>query len=412
MENPNGVMDRSWFAEKKSEFEKFMGSLGYSPTVLHSKILYVARFEDYVCRLKRPEAVKNIESLAVEFAGRAIRKGSSISIKYDLRRFCDFVLGRPYRILHHDSKEEKRSDYSELLQSYCDWCRKRLNRESTINGKRDTIMRMFRCCQKPAAGMMDSDWLKEGQDFIVSNPQSHDYSPIVRDFLLFLYQSQRIVHNISLLIPEETRHKPFPSVYSKDELRLVQDKFDTGTITGNRNLFYFLLASELCMRAGDIVGLRLENIDLEAKRVNFVTQKTETEMSLPMTDGLVCSINDYLSATADIRKGDSHVFLRSRAPYTAPTSGDVTFAISEAFRKSGIDSKGRKRGPHALRMSLASGMVNSSVPYDAVRKVLGHSAKDAIRHYARIDIENLRFCALEPLPFTGKAAEIFGGQER
>ena len=166
------------------------------------------------------------------------------------------------------------------------------------------------------------------------------------------------------------------------------------------------------MRAGDIVRLKLGNIDLEARRVNFVTQKTETEISLPMTDELVCSIRNYLSATADIRKDSPHVFLRSCAPYIAPTSSIVTFAISEAFRKSGIDSKGRKHGPHALRMSLASGMVNSSVPYDAVRKVLGHSAKDAIRHYAKIDIENLRFCALEPLPFTGKAAEIFGGSGR
>lgn len=413
MENPNAVMDRCWFARAKSEFEEFMGSLGYSPTVLHRKILCVARFEDYVCRLKGPEAVRDIESLAAGFAGRAIRKGAGISVKCDLRRFCDFVLGRPYGILHHDSIEEKRSDYSGLLQSYGVWCRKKLNRESTVKGKRDAIMRMFRCCERPAAEMTDSDWLKEGQDFIVSNPQSHDYGTIVRDFLLFLFQSGRITHNVSLLIPKETGHKPFPSVYSKDELRLVQDQFDTDTVAGKRNLCYFLLASELGMRAGDIVGLRLEDIDLEAKRVNFVTQKTESELSLPMTDRLTGSIKDYLDATADIRKDNPHVFLRNRAPFSVPlTASSIRFAISEAFHASGIDIKGRKHGTHALRMSLASGMVNRSVPYDAVRKVLGHSAPDAIRHYARIDIENLRSCALEPLPFTGKAAEIFGGPDR
>jgi site-specific recombinase XerD len=73
--------------------------------------------------------------------------------------------------------------------------------------------------------------------------------------------------------------------------------------------------------------------------------------------------------------------------------------------KSGIAIGARRHGPHSLRSSLATNMVNSGVPYEAVRKVLGHSSKDAIEHYAKIDVANLRRCSLEPIAPSGLFAE-------
>lgn len=49
---------------------------------------------------------------------------------------------------------------------------------------------------------------------------------------------------------------------------------------------------------------------------------------------------------------------------------------------------------HSLRASLASSMVNDGISYETVRKVLGHDSPNAIRHYARLDIQMLRHCAL------------------
>ena len=40
-------------------------------------------------------------------------------------------------------------------------------------------------------------------------------------------------------------------------------------------------------------------------------------------------------------------------------------------------------------------MVNDDVPYQAVRTILGHSNPDAIKHYAKLDTEKLRECAVE-----------------
>ena len=71
-----------------------------------------------------------------------------------------------------------------------------------------------------------------------------------------------------------------------------------------------------------------------------------------------------------------------------------------------IDTKGKHHGPHALRASLASSMVNENVPYEAIRGILGHKDPDAVKHYAKLDIEQLRKCAI-PVPSPTGAFQAF-----
>lgn len=66
-----------------------------------------------------------------------------------------------------------------------------------------------------------------------------------------------------------------------------------------------------------------------------------------------------------------------------------------------VEISGRKHGPHALRSSLASNLISEDVPYDVVRKVLGHTDPNATKRYAAIDVAHLRLCALECPQSTG-----------
>jgi hypothetical protein len=59
---------------------------------------------------------------------------------------------------------------------------------------------------------------------------------------------------------------------------------------------------------------------------------------------------------------------------------------------------------------MASSMINGSVPYEVVRKALGHADSKAIKHYAKIDIENLRFYSIDTPPPTGAFAMFLQGR--
>jgi site-specific recombinase XerD len=82
------------------------------------------------------------------------------------------------------------------------------------------------------------------------------------------------------------------------------------------------------------------------------------------------------------------------------------------FKAAGIDISSKRHGPHTLRSSLASSMINSDVPYEVVRKLLGHVDPQAIRHYAKVDMEHLRRYAIEVPPPSGIFADILQGRVR
>ncbi len=75
-----------------------------------------------------------------------------------------------------------------------------------------------------------------------------------------------------------------------------------------------------------------------------------------------------------------------------------------------IDIGNRKNGPHVLTPCLASSMVNDDISYETVRKVLGHSSNNAIKHYARIDVEKLREYCLEPPEASRKFKAFLQGE--
>ena len=107
------------------------------------------------------------------------------------------------------------------------------------------------------------------------------------------------------------------------------------------------------------------------------------------------------------------VFINVYAQYNPVITSTIRAALRKYIRLSGIKPGKRKRGLHARRASLASSMVNDDINYETVRKVLGHSSNNAIKHYARIDIERLRRYSLTPpLPAGRFYTFLYGEVEK
>lgn len=85
--------------------------------------------------------------------------------------------------------------------------------------------------------------------------------------------------------------------------------------------------------------------------------------------------------------------------------------VTNSFIVAGINISGKKHGPHTFRSSLASSMINDGVSYETVRKILGHSDPDVIKHYAKTDVENLRFCSIEPPTASGIFSDYLSGKK-
>jgi integrase len=104
-------------------------------------------------------------------------------------------------------------------------------------------------------------------------------------------------------------------------------------------------------------------------------------------------------------QNNTHIFLSAIAPFGPLVGNAVGIAVAKHIRTSGIEAGKRKRGSHAMRMTLASELAAECVPYGVIQKILGHENPESIRHYVMFDIEMLRKCALDAPQPVGKLAE-------
>lgn len=156
--------------------------------------------------------------------------------------------------------------------------------------------------------------------------------------------------------------------------------------------------------------LKISEIDFDNGYISIIQEKTEVPLSLQMP----CDVSEALTTHLENDKyspEDGYVFHSMTAPYGRITTSIIRHAINECFDTAKVCTEGKKHGSHSLRSSLASSMVNDDVSYDVVRRILGHTDPDVIKHYAKADIENLRLCSIDPPEASGQFLEFLSGKK-
>lgn len=187
-----------------------------------------------------------------------------------------------------------------------------------------------------------------------------------------------------------------PSVYTADEVRaMIRAARDSESACRRRDLAVVMLAVTTGMRVGDIKGLRLDSIDWRKGQISFVQQKGGRRNVVPLVPECALALADYIRSERPV-VDDPHVFIVPQAPY-GPYSSYNSFhgIVSRYFEEAGVDAKGRHRGMHSLRHSLAVGMLSQKAPYPVVSGVLGHECANTTKRYLRVDVEVLRPLCLE-----------------
>jgi len=237
---------------------------------------------------------------------------------------------------------------------------------------------------------------------------SKSYLATMRTFLRYCADSGQVDRDYSYVIPPYKRPQPMPSVYSEDEIRQMETAINRSSPVGKRDYAIVLFASRLGFRLEDIRTIGFNELDFTKDVIRLVQEKSFVELELPMVPELKAALLDYIhNGRPDV---DGAIFRISYPPYSQMTKTGVDACFRRALRKSKIDIGNRGCGPRAFRSSLSSSMVNDGIPYEAVRKVLGHIDPNAISHYARLDVERLRLYALPVPKATGAFADFLAGR--
>jgi site-specific recombinase XerD len=169
---------------------------------------------------------------------------------------------------------------------------------------------------------------------------------------------------------------------------------DRTTSTGLRDRAILLLLARLGLRAGDILSLRLDDLDWHQATLS-VRGKGRRETRLPLPQDVGDAVLAYLDR-ARPHAGCDRVFFMSNAPIRPLTrSSAVSNIVRSAIRKAGINTP--TKGASLLRHSAATAMLRGGATLDMVGAVLRHRSPDMTAHYAKVDVTMLRQIA-QPWP--------------
>jgi integrase len=163
---------------------------------------------------------------------------------------------------------------------------------------------------------------------------------------------------------------------------------------GRRDYAILMLLSTFGLRAGEIAGLCLSDIDWRHERLRIRHVKTGACSELPLLRGPADALLDYLKQARPETKF-REVFLRSLAPYRPLCRGGAIYAtVGRRLQAVDVSLTG-KRGAHVFRHGRAASLLTGGVPIKIIGDVLGHRSEQSTAVYLKLATADLRAVALD-----------------
>lgn len=212
----------------------------------------------------------------------------------------------------------------------------------------------------------------------------------VRSLLRFLFAVRLISADLAASVPAVAgwRGSSLPKALDAGVVADLLRACEGHGEAGRRDLAVLVVLSRLGLRAGEVAGLSLDDIDWVGGEVTVCGKGTRYErLPLPVDVGEV--IVDYLRHDRPESKCRA-VFLCARAPHGAMSGSAVTAVVRRAGLRAGVGPI----GAHRLRHTTATEMLRAGAGLGEVGQVLRHRSPATTAIYAKTDIEALRALAL------------------
>jgi integrase/recombinase XerD len=218
----------------------------------------------------------------------------------------------------------------------------------------------------------------------------------LRSFLRYLYLAKVLRKDLSIALrgPIIYKYDEIPRAFTEPQIKamLGVTRRDHSS-KGLRDFAILLMLTTYGLRAGEVVGLRLEDIDWRGERLHVCRSKTRTESTLPLVAPVGQALLKYLKRRPNTEF--RQVFLRSRAPIQPLSNvSSLNAIIGARMNEAGVEVCGR-HGSHAFRFARALSLLRASVSLKAIGDLLGHRRAASTEVYLRLQTEDLRAISLD-----------------
>ncbi len=217
----------------------------------------------------------------------------------------------------------------------------------------------------------------------------HDYSQRLRTFFRFAERRGWCTPGLAEGIMPSRFHpgESLPKGLDRDEVVRLLATTEGSRPADVRDRAILMVLVAYGLRAGEVAGLRLDDLDWEDEALRVRRPKPGRTHHYPLSRGVGQAIVRYLRELRPPRR-ERTLFLTLNAPLRSLSGAAISHVVRSRLDRIGIT--GKRRGPHALRHGAAQHLLDHGLSMKEVGDYLGHRSVAATSAYAKVQLGALR----------------------
>ena len=209
----------------------------------------------------------------------------------------------------------------------------------------------------------------------------------LKGFFRYLVATRQIDQDPLLSMHSPKQEKPLPKFLSVDDVFQLLGGIKVESALDVRDSATLEVFYSTGIRVSELVGLNWSDVDFQLGIIR-VFGKGSKERIVPIGEVALRSLRNY---SEEVRKrwklsckGDTAVFLNNRGGRI--TTRSVARLVEKHLRAAGIPVK---MGPHGLRHTFATHLLNSGADLRVIQELLGHASLSTTQRYTHLNLDQL-----------------------
>ena len=210
----------------------------------------------------------------------------------------------------------------------------------------------------------------------------------IKKFYAYLLQEKLVTENPTQLISSPSIGRHIPDVLSYEEICSLINSIDLSLPFGHRNKAIIEIMYGCGLRVSEVTSLKISNIYFEDEFIR-IFGKGDKERLIPISQSIIKTLNLYIDGERKFQninpKHTDTLFINRRG--SGLSRQMVFLIIKDLAEKAGIK---KNIGPHTIRHSFATHLLEGGADLRAVQQMLGHSSISTTEIYTHISDQYLR----------------------
>ena len=210
----------------------------------------------------------------------------------------------------------------------------------------------------------------------------------IKKFYAYLIQEKIVEENPTQLISSPSIGRHIPDILTYEEICSMIENIDLSQQFGHRNKAILEVMYGCGLRVSETISLKISHIYIQDEFIRIIG-KGDKERLIPISQSIIKTLNLYIEGERKTQKINPKytdtLFINRRG--SGLSRQMIFLIIKDLAEKAGIK---KNIGPHTIRHSFATHLLEGGADLRAVQQMLGHSSISTTEIYTHISDQYLR----------------------